>query len=460
MEQLRALIARKPEYLEALRNIVQFEKDNLTAPRVQAAQSFDPKGDSYWSAREVGILPVRLNRLVETRAVKVVYSSSRHTHYRLVDRGAIETLILEGVTAMDSNTAILEMSEIAKMDEEYNQYLEECPEISTTDFHRGLDVARLRTLLEAQYGPVLAKDCLLTLVQQFGLANCKIVNANGKPAGSTGNNISLFGDPGTGKTFPSYHLICGDPRLGVPAHGLPGRNRYCGGMTAAKFIRMAQAYEGRVFNFIATEFNDWFKSDGMIEPLKLAMEQGRVVKEMKMEVIGPYQFDSYFSTNYNTKTSVSGYRTTVSDPNFNAIEDRMLCRLHRMTKDRYLALSASKKRLRQGRIDYSWAPQFRAVLTATYDELVTHGGQVEIDDRIEDALSEVEARMLYQIPVDALMDISARQQDRAVSIACAAALLRCAESGERYMKLTDVEIEFARSFYLDELEARTGVKLC
>jgi len=99
-----------------------------------------------------------------------------------------------------------------------------------------------------------------------------ITNA-GFRATNTGFNLALFGEPGTGKTFATKDMIFGNENFSVLPHGLPGVNRYCGGMTPAKFIAIGEAYAGRRFNFIITEFNDWFKCRGMVEPLKLAMER-------------------------------------------------------------------------------------------------------------------------------------------------------------------------------------------
>ncbi len=59
----------------------------------------------------------------------------------------------------------------------------------------------------------------------------------------------------------------------------------------------------------------------MVEPLKLALERGTIRSKTKTHTVGPYKFNCFFRINYNTE---------VSNPNFNAIEDRILCRLHRL----------------------------------------------------------------------------------------------------------------------------------
>jgi len=164
----------------------------------------------------------------------------------------------------------------------------------------------------------------------------------------TGWSLALFGEPGTGKSFATRDMILGKPDTKVSPHGIPGRNRYCGGMTPARFIRIGQAYVKRTFNFIVPEFNDWFRYSGMVDVLKLAMERGEIKYELHREVIGPYRFESFLNVNYNTKVFGRGYEVTVSDPNFNAIEDRMVCRLHRLTKQRYVEIAQSQMKLALG----------------------------------------------------------------------------------------------------------------
>ncbi|EQD31000.1 hypothetical protein B1A_20126, partial [mine drainage metagenome] len=65
--------------------------------------------------------------------------------------------------------------------------------------------------------------------------------------------------------------------------------------------------------------------------------------------VGPYTFRSFFTVNYNVRTSGSSdYWTTISDPNFAALEDRMLLRFHPMTRARFRAVEQSAERLERG----------------------------------------------------------------------------------------------------------------
>ncbi|RLG46660.1 MAG: hypothetical protein DRN90_06160, partial [Thermoproteota archaeon] len=155
-----------------------------------------------------------------------------------------------------------ELEEVMRMEKEFEDYLKLLIEErldQTISFGENFSVSRLVEYLRSLFGPVLYYDILLTITQQYSLADVSVVTEEGGARMRTGFNLALFGEPGTGKTFSTYTMIMGDPNKGIPAHGLPGRNRYCGGMTPAKFIRIGEAYEGRKYNFIITEFNDWFK---------------------------------------------------------------------------------------------------------------------------------------------------------------------------------------------------------
>lgn len=138
-------------------------------------------------------------------------------------------------------------------------------------------------------------DHLLSITQHYSICDAEVISETGFKAANTGFNLALFGEPGTSKTFAVKSMMLGNENLGVPPHGLPSINRYCGGMTPAMFIAIGEAYVGGRFNFIVPEFNDWFKYRGMVEPLKLAMERGEIRYETKSYTVGPYRFTSFFS---------------------------------------------------------------------------------------------------------------------------------------------------------------------
>jgi len=330
-------------------------------------------------------------------------------------------------------------------------------------FGRGFSVASLAGYLQSLFGPILYFDSLLSIIQQYGLADTEIVHEQGKTGMRTGWSLALFGEPGTGKSFSTRDMILGKPDAKVPPHGIPGRNRYCGGMTPARFIRIGQAYAGRTFNFIVPEFNDWFKYRGMVEPLKLAMERGEIKYETHREIVGPYRFSSFFSFNYNVETFDKGYVVTVQDPNFNAIEDRTLCRLHRLTKERYTEIAESQMRLAFGEIDIEkGAKEIRDHLTLIYAIETRHPlvkdrfpyKPVMITPQVYEVIKRARESILEQI-LREVVSFSARLEDRAVRFACAASLLDYFKSDLDYIPVSEDALRFAVRLYVEEASVRS-----
>jgi hypothetical protein len=284
----------------------------------------------------------------------------------------------------------------------------------------------------------------------------------------TGFNLAFFGAPGTGKTFSINDMVRGSGKKRVKSHGLPGRNRYCGGITPARFIRMGEAYQERRFNFIVPEFNDWFKYKGMVEPLKLALEQGEITYETKHETIGPYSFSSFFSTNYNTKILEQGYRITVADPNFNAIEDRMLCRLHKMTEQRYRAIADSQEALFLGTVNMDKAERIRDHLALVYAIETQHKLlrdkfslknimlTTKVYQRIDEAKEEI-LSALRQLK-SKLVPFSPRLERRAIQLACAMSLPSYFKSDEQHIRIDDDALDFAIKFFVAEAVTRSQEK--
>mgnify|MGYP000052906587 CR=1 FL=1 len=305
--------------------------------------------------------------LADLERLKVVapsYRGEKYQEWRIPDE--ILPLIQQEIGTLHQPTAAPsiaaekvdyvaeERRKVEAMDQEFANYLNDLLKHrreQTVRFGKTFSVCELADYLKRLFGNILYFDSFLSIIQQYGLADVEIVNPQGKTGMRTGWSLALFGEPGTGKSFPTRDMILGKPDGKIMPHGIPGRNRYCGGMTPAHFIRIGQAYAGRTFNFIVPEFNDWFKAPGMVEILKVAMERGEIKYELHREVIGPYRFDSYFCVNYNTKVLGRGYEVTISDPNYNAIEDRMICRLHRLTKERFVEIAESQMRLALGEID-------------------------------------------------------------------------------------------------------------
>jgi len=359
-----------------------------------------------------------------------------------------------------------ERERIRRMDEEFNKYLANLLKNrleKTIKFGKNFGIEYLASYLKERFGPVLYFDSLLSITQQYGLANVNIVHERGETGKKTGWSLALFGDPGTGKSFSTRDMILGKPSAKIGAHGLPGRNRYCGGMTPAFFIRIGEAYAGRVFNFIVPEFNDFFRYKGMVEPLKIAMEQGVIKYETHSEVIGPYRFTSFFSVNYNVSVHQKGYDITIQDPNFNAIEDRMLCRLHRLTKERFLEITKSQMRLALGIIDVERdAKKIRDHLTLVYAIETRHPliqkrfpyKPVMITPKVFEIIGKARAAILERIP-DGVVKFSARLEDKALRFACAASLMDYFRYKEDYIPVSEEALKYAVQLYVEEASMRS-----
>ena len=355
---------------------------------------------------------------------------------------------------------------VEKMNRELDDYLNDLLKHRVEDvirFGESFSLSSLADYLKSLFGPVLYFDSLLSITQQYGLADVDIVHAEGKTGMRSGWNLSLFGEPGTGKSFSVRDLILGKIDAKIPPHGVPGRNRYAGGITPARFIRIGQAYAGKVFNFIVPEFNDWFKYKGMVEPLKLAMERGEIKYEMHREVVGPYRFSSFFSVNYNVAAFGRGYEVTVQDPNFGAIEDRMLCRLHRLTKERFVEIAESQIRLAFGEIDMEkGAQQMRDHLALIYAAETNHPlvrnrfpqKPVMLTQKTQEILMKARKAILEEIPQEVLR-FSARLEDRALRFACAASLLSYFQQNLNYIPVNDDALEYAIRLYVEEASVRS-----
>ncbi len=362
-----------------------------------------------------------------------------------------------------------EFVRVLEMEAEYNSYLEELLRERLDEalkFGRGFSVRRLVEYLVDLFGGEIYFDELLTLAQQYSLTDTPVVTESGHKSMTTGFNLALFGEPGTGKTFATKDFIMGNESLGVLAHGLPGLNRYCGGMTPAMFIAIGEAYTGRRFNFIVTEFNDWFKHRGMVEPLKLALEGGVIAYETKTYRVGPYRFSSFFSVNYNTRVFERGYQVTISDPNFNAIEDRMLCRLHRLTKEKYRELAESQKRLMLGITTEKMArmaPKIRDHLTLVHAIQTGHPAARDFSPkriilRESDLAAVTSAReaMLEAMGEFKVLPFSMRLERRAIQLASSLTLTSYFGTESEELTIDPDALRLAVRFYVEEAWIRAG----
>jgi hypothetical protein len=397
--------------------------------------------------------------------------SRREKHNCVITAQTASTLGLalepqKPLPAVKGKAARNELNEVLKFEKELDSYLNDLVESrldQTTKFGKQFSVNELALYLLELFGSVLFFDSLLSIVQQYSIADVEVVSKPGKSAMRTGFNLALFGQPGTGKTFAALDMILGKSRKGVSAHGLPGRNRYCGGMTPARFIEIGQAYQGRKFNFIVTEFNDWFKSRGMVEPLKVALEQGIIKKETMRGTVGPYKFTSFFSVNYNTKVQLKGYKATVGDPNFNAIEDRMLCRLHRLTRKRFEEIARSAMKFTLGEVTMDQANSIRDHLTLVHSIETKHPlvkdmfpyKPIRLTRGVYERIVEAREAILEYLKYKESMDFSPRLEMRAIQLACAMSLLNYFRDDKEFINIDKEAIRLAIKFYVEEASVRS-----
>ncbi len=358
-----------------------------------------------------------------------------------------------------------ERQKVAAMQDELDRYISDLIKNrlnQTIKFGKTFSAANLAEYLQGLFGQLLYFDSFLSIIQQYSLSDIEIVNPQGKTGIKTGWSFALFGEPGTGKSFSTRDLILGIPGGKMQPHGIPGRNRYCGGITPARFIRIGQVYVGKTYNFIVPEFNDWFRYSGMVDVLKIAMERGEIKHELHREIIGPYRFDSFFSVNYNTAVMGKGYEVTIADPNFNAIEDRMICRLHRLTKERYVEIAKSQMRLAMGEVTMDkGASQIRDHVALVYAIETGHPlvkgrfpkKPVMITTQTYAAISKARVAILKRIPGS--MKFSARLEHNMVKFACAASLLNYFNDDLDYIPLSEDALERAVRLYVEEASVRS-----
>jgi len=432
-----------------------------------AARSSEIYGEKLYPARLIAELRDRFDLVWEV-------GSKQHPRWAMPEETkpvVIEVLSefeAKPVPRLSTEQAEREFLEVIRMDEDFTNYLKDLIANrleQTIEFGKQMSPTYLINYLQSLYGPTLFFDHLLSITQSYSICDSTVINKEGQKALNTGFNLALFGEPGTGKTFATKDMILGNEDQGVPAHGLPGINRYCGGMTPAMFIAIGEAYMGRRFNFIVTEFNDWFKHKGMVEPLKLAMERGSIRYETKTYTVGPYRFSSFFTVNYNTEVYEKGYEVTVRDQNFNAIEDRMLCRLHRLTKQKYQELSKSQRALILGelRAKMEEAYKLRDHLTLVYaiqtkDPLVAgtfYDKKILLTDEILKML-ETATNLVLEHLGSKVVPFSMRLERRALQLASAMSLMNYFNTDSDILPIDSLAAKMAVQFFVEEAWIRSN----
>lgn len=181
------------------------------------------------------------------------------------------------------------------------------------------------------------------------------------------------------------------------------------------------------------------------------------------EVIGPYRFISFFTVNYNVSVYERGYSVTIQDPNFRAIEDRMLCRLHRLTKERFLEIAESQIKIALGKIDVEREAQLiRDHLTLVYAIETRHPlvadrfphKPVMITPQTYDWIARARRAILEEIKSNTLI-FSARLEDKVLSFACSASLMEYFSSSREFIPIGQDALKYAIQLYVEEASMRS-----
>ncbi len=382
--------------------------------------------------------PGRLIGRLKRRGLLAELSSGGEKSFEIPYPDALRQLLLDEVARAETvesgpvSPVPDEPAEIRAMDGEFLDHLREVLHYrleETLEFGRTFDIERLAGYLKGLFGEALYFDSLISLLQQYALADVALLAPTAQPPVRR-DSISPSSAPRElGRPSPSTTWSEATPAAGSLLTDCPAGIGYCGGITPVQFLRVGAAYTGRTFNFIVPEFNDWFKYRGMVEPLKLVMEQREVKWETTLGTVGPYTFRSFFSVNYNVRTAgADDYWTTIGDPNFAALEDRMLLRFHPMTRERFRAVEASAERLELGELDFALAGRIRDHLTLVHAIETGHPlvasrfrrRSVRLERPLYDALREVSEKALK---TTRFPKFSPRLKSRAVRLAAAAALV-------------------------------------
>ncbi len=414
------------------------------------------KSAKEWLIAKTGMHSV-LGRLKNTGLVMEMGEEGGSKLYALVGVKSIEEWIdryYGGRGHFSTEEAMREYEDIVMaLKREYESFVRNVESEDVEEWVKEIpDIRAIEDYMKSIMGDKLYMDALLPIIQQYSIANVPIyssANLN-RQINRTGFSLAYFGEPGTGKTFATDDLLRGKEEKGVPPHGMIGRLRYAQGMTPKMFIAILEAYQDYPVDWVIPEFKDFFGYRGMVEKLKLVMERREVRDETRTGVIGPYKVTSFFIVNYNTQVSRGRWKSTINDPNFNAVEDRMLCKLFLNTSERRKLIWGNMKRIASGKVDYYLAATLRRHLSYTYHLL--SGGEVKliID---EDDFMRMGDRIAEEIDRKGA-PVSLRIVDRALQIAAASSLARYLGERSEELWIDGKSIDLAMSFVLEEIDSR------
>ena len=133
--------------------------------------------------------------------------------------GALEPQL--PLPAVKGEAATSELSEILMFEKEFDDYLNDLLENrldQTLRFGRHFSVNELALYLMELFGSVLFFDSLLTIVQQYSIADVEVVSKPEKSAMRTGLNLALFGQPSITRAQQYDYKRDGCKDLSRPCH--------------------------------------------------------------------------------------------------------------------------------------------------------------------------------------------------------------------------------------------------
>ena len=135
----------------------------------------------------------------------------------------------------------------------------------------------------------------------------------------------------------------------------------------------------------------------------------------------------------------------------------MICRLHSLTKQRYVEIAQSQKRLALGEISFDeMAQQIRDHATLVYaiERDRFPAKPVMITAEIYETIGKARKAILKRIPKDYLR-FSARIEGHLIRFACAASLLNYFSSDLDFIPINKDALKWAIKLYVEEASVRS-----
>ena len=147
----------------------------------------------------------------------------------------------------------------------------------------------------------------------------------------------------------------------------------------------------------------------------------------------------------------------------------MLCRLHKMTEQRYRAIAESQKALALGTINMDKADKIRNHLLLVYaietqNKMVRDRFSVKnisltakVYKKIEEAKEEI--LVALRRLKSKIVPFSPRLERRAIQLACAMSLSSYFRTGDQHIRVDENALNFAIKFFVEEAVVRSQEKI-